>query len=136
MTENGAIESVKERSIQSHVVSLLMNMGNTQSMGAQLSKEFDIPFSYPKPLSLLKHLISVACDEKDSLIMDFFSGSGTTAHSAMELNCTENSSRKTISIQLPELTDEESNAYKAGYKTVFEITKQRLEGKESQCFLT
>lgn len=126
LTENGAIESVKERSIQSHVVSLLMNMGNTQSMGAQLSKEFDIPFSYPKPLSLLKHLISVACDEKDSLIMDFFSGSGTTAHSVMELNCTENSSRKTISIQLPELTDEESNAYQAGYKTVFEITKQRL----------
>ncbi|CAH1537851.1 Type III restriction-modification system EcoP15I enzyme mod [Vibrio jasicida] len=126
LTENGAIESVKERSIQSHVVSLLMNMGNTQSMGAQLSKEFDIPFSYPKPLSLLKHLISVACDEKDSLIMDFFSGSGTTAHSAMELNCTENSSRKTISIQLPELSDEESIAYKGGYKTVFEITKQRL----------
>lgn len=58
--------------------------------------------------------------------MDFFSGSGTTAHSAMELNCTENLSRKTISIQLPELTTESSDAYQAGYKTVFDITKQRL----------
>lgn len=126
LTENGAIESVKERSIQSHVVSVLMNMGNTQSMGSQLSKEFDIPFSYPKPLSLVKYLISVACDKADCIIMDFFSGSGTTAHSAMELNCTENLSRKTISIQLPELTTESSDAYQAGYKTVFDITKQRL----------
>lgn len=72
LTENGTIESVKERSVQSHVVSVLMNMGNTQSMGAQLSKEFDIPFSYPKPLSLLKYLISVSCDKQDSIIMDFF----------------------------------------------------------------
>lgn len=126
LTENGAIESVKERSVQSHVVSVLMNMGNTQSMGAQLSKEFDIPFSYPKPLSLLKYLISVSCDKTDSIIMDFFSGSGTTAHSAMELNCTEDFSRSTISIQLPELTEEISDAFQAGYKTIFEITKQRL----------
>ncbi|WP_233986513.1 site-specific DNA-methyltransferase [Pectobacterium versatile] len=126
LTENGAIESVKERSVQSHVVSVLMNMGNTQSMGAQLSKEFDIPFSYPKPLSLLKYLISVSCDKPDSIIMDFFSGSGTTAHSAMELNCTEDLSRSTISIQLPELTEEISDAFQAGYKTIFEITKQRL----------
>lgn len=126
LTENGAIESVKERSVQSHVVSVLMNMGNTQSMGAQLSKEFNIPFSYPKPLSLLKYLISVSCDKTDSIIMDFFSGSGTTAHSAMELNCTEDLSRSIISIQLPELTEEISDAFQAGYKTIFEITKQRL----------
>ncbi|KUD38893.1 hypothetical protein DE86_20295 [Salmonella enterica subsp. enterica serovar Braenderup] len=126
LTENGTIESVKERSVQSHVVSVLMNMGNTQSMGAQLSKEFDIPFSYPKPLSLLKYLISVSCDKQDSIIMDFFSGSGTTAHSAMELNCTEGLSRSTISIQLPELIEEISDAFQAGYKTIFEITKQRL----------
>lgn len=126
LTANGAIESIKERSVNSHVVSVLMNMGNTQSMAAQLSNEFDIPFSFPKPLSLLKHLISVASDKKDSLIMDFFAGSGTTAHSVMELNCTKNASRYTISIQLPELIKKDSKNYDARFKTVFDITKQRF----------
>lgn len=126
ITQNGAIESVKERSVQSHVVSVLMNMGNTQSMGAQLSKEFDIPFSFPKPVSLLKHFVSAASSKDDSLIMDFFSGSGTTAHSVMELNCSENASRRCISIQLAEPTEPASPARKAGYETVFEITKERL----------
>lgn len=125
LTTSGAIESVKVRSIQSHIVSVLMNMGNTQSMGAQLSKDYDIPFSFPKPLSLIRHLISVSTDNK-SIIMDFFSGSGTTAHAAMELNSSDEGERNTISIQLPEPTPIDSTAFNAGYKTVFDITKARL----------
>ncbi|NAZ92246.1 site-specific DNA-methyltransferase [Vibrio toranzoniae] len=125
LTTSGAIESVKVRSIQSHIVSVLMNMGNTQSMGAQLSKDYDIPFSFPKPLSLIRHLISVSTDSK-SIIMDFFSGSGTTAHAAMELNSSDEGERNTISIQLPEPTPIDSTAFNAGYKTVFDITKARI----------
>ncbi len=94
-------------------------------MGAQLSKEYDIPFSFPKPLSLIRHLISVSTG-KDDIVMDFFSGSGTTAHAAMELNSSDFGSRKTISIQLPEPTPVNSAAYQSGYKTVFDITKARL----------
>lgn len=126
LTENGAIESVKVRNIQSHVVSVLMNMGNTQSMGAQLSKEFDIPFSFPKPISLIKYLISIATNQ-DSLVLDFFAGSGTTHHALMELNSFDNGGRKCISIQLPEKTLKDSLAYQKGYKTIFEITQDRLE---------
>jgi len=126
LTENGAIESVKVRGVESHVVSLLMNMGNTQSMGAQLSKEFSIPFSYPKPLSLIRHLISVASN-KDMYVLDFFSGSGTTAHAVMQLNAEDGGSRRCISVQIDEATDEKSEAYKAGYKTIFDITKARIK---------
>ncbi len=125
LTENGTIESIKIRTVQSHVVSVLMNMGNTQSMGAKLSKDFGIHFPFPKPLSLVKYLISLSAG-KDSVIMDFFAGSGTTAHSVMELNCIDSGSRKSISIQLPELTGKDSDAYKAGCKTIFGITKNRI----------
>lgn len=125
ITENGAIESVKVRGIQSHVVSALMNMGNTQSMGAQLSKEFNIPFSFPKPLSLIRHLIEVATDKND-YILDFFSGSGTTAHAVLELNSCDNGNRCFISIQIPENTSPKSDAYTSGYKTIFDITKDRI----------
>ncbi len=126
LTENGAIESVKERSVQSHVVSVLMNMGNTQSMSSQLSADFDIPFSYPKPISLLKHLIALSTNP-DSIVMDFFAGSGTTANAVMDLNFDENSTRKFITVQLPELTKTDSAAYAAGFLTVYDITKARLK---------
>lgn len=125
LTENGAIESVKVRKVQSHVVSALMNLGNTQSMGAQLTKDFDIPFSFPKPLSLIRHLISIVSDE-NAVILDFFSGSGTTAHAVMELNSQDDGARKSISIQLPESTSISSKASLSGYKTIFDITKARI----------
>jgi adenine-specific DNA-methyltransferase len=135
LTSNGAIESVKVRTVQSHIVSVLMNMGNTQSMGAQLSKDYGIPFSFPKPLALIRHLISVSTDKK-SIIMDFFSGSGTTAHATMELNCSDEGARNTISIQLPEPTKIDSSAFEAGYKTVFDITKARLIKASQKLFDT
>ena len=82
-------------------------------------------FTNPKPLSLLKKIISFGI-KKDDIVLDYFSGSGTIAHSIFELNRTENKSCKYICIQLPEPTDEKSEAYKAGYKTIGEIGKERI----------
>lgn len=82
-------------------------------------------FSYPKPSALVKHFLQVASD-KDSLILDFFSGSATTAHAVMQLNAEDGGHRKFIMVQLPEPCDEQSEAYKAGYKNICEIGKERI----------
>ena len=83
-------------------------------------------FTNPKPLSLIKYLANFKVLEND-LILDFFAGSGTTAHAVMQLNAEGKGNRKFICVQLPEPTDEKSEAYKAGYKTIFDITKARIE---------
>ncbi|MFH1095909.1 MAG: site-specific DNA-methyltransferase [Candidatus Desantisbacteria bacterium] len=82
-------------------------------------------FSFPKPLSLLSDLCKVATDET-SIVLDLFSGSATTAHAVMQLNAEDNGNRKFIMVQLPEKTDESSEAFKAGYKTIAEIGKERI----------
>ena len=82
-------------------------------------------FSFPKPSSLLKYLISVSVTEND-YVLDFFSGSATTAHAVMQLNAEDGGHRKFIMVQLPEETDEKSEAYKAGYKNICEIGKERI----------
>lgn len=82
---------------------------------------------YPKPLNLIKGLLTNGTYfDKNAIVIDFFSGSGTTAHSVMALNAEDGGTRKCISVQLPEPTDEKSEAYKAGYKTISEITKERI----------
>ncbi len=83
------------------------------------------PFDSPKPIRLLKQIIRIGSD-KDSLILDFFSGSATTAHAVMQLNAEDQGHRKFILVQLPELTDEKSEAYKAGYPNICEIGKERI----------
>ena len=82
-------------------------------------------FSFPKPLSLLCDFVSVGMNDGD-YILDFFSGSATTAHAVMQLNAEEGGKRKFIMVQLPEETDEKSEAYKAGYKNICEIGKERI----------
>lgn len=85
-------------------------------------------FSFPKPVALIKYLIKMVCNTKGNesdIILDFFSGSGTTAHAVMELN-KDGGNRKYICVQLPELCEEKSEAYKAGYKTIAEIAKERI----------
>ena len=86
-------------------------------------------FDYPKPTALLTQLISAMTsfkEDKDSLILDFFSGSGTTAHAVMQLNAEDGGNRKYICVQLPEETPEKSEARKAGYTTIPEIAKERI----------
>ena len=83
-------------------------------------------FDGPKPIRLLSRILQIANLEKDSIILDFFSGSATTAHAVMQLNAEDGGNRKFIMVQLPEKTDEKSEAYKAGYKNICEIGKERI----------
>lgn len=84
-----------------------------------------IPFDFPKPTALLKHILHLIV-EKDYYVLDFFSGSATTAHAVMQLNAEDSGNRKFIMVQLPELCDEKSEAYKAGYKTICDIGEERI----------
>lgn len=82
-------------------------------------------FDFPKPVGFLKKAISIGADD-DSIIMDFFSGSATTAQAVIQLNAEDGGNRKFIMVQLPEIPDEKSEAYKAGYKNICEIGKERI----------
>lgn len=99
-----------------------MNTEGTRQMYDLFGKAF---FSYTKPESLIKALILQATTQ-DSIILDFFSGSATTAHAIMQLNAEDGGHRKFIMVQLPEPCDEKSEAYKAGYKNICEIGKERI----------
>lgn len=88
--------------------------------------EHDKVFSQPKPVKLLIYLIDLLKYNEDDIILDFFSGSATTAHAVMQLNAEDDGNRKFIMVQLPEKTDEKSEAYKAGYKNICEIGKERI----------
>ena len=81
-------------------------------------------FPFPKPIELIKYLSPMV--ESDDIVLDFFSGSSTTAHAVMQLNAEDGGKRKFIMVQLPEETDEKSEAYKAGYKNICEIGKERI----------
>ena len=83
-------------------------------------------FDGPKPVRLLKYLFRIANVDTSDIILDFFSGSATVAHAVMELNAEDSGQRKFILVQLPEETDEKSEAYKAGYKNICEIGKERI----------
>ena len=86
-------------------------------------------FDFPKPVNLILSLIKLNIngnDGKNDVILDFFSGSATTAHAVMQLNAEDGGNRKFIMVQLPEKTDEKSEAYKAGYKNICEIGKERI----------
>jgi len=82
-------------------------------------------FDFPKPVQLLKQILQISCQSND-VILDFFSGSATTAHAVMQLNAEDNGNRKFICVQLPEPCDENSEAFKAGYKNICEIGKERI----------
>ena len=110
-------------------------VGHSQEATQEVKNLFDghAYFDYPKPVRLLKKIIQIGTHE-DSLLLDFFSGSATTAHAVMQLNAEDGGHRKFIMVQLPEATDEKSEAYKAGYKNICEIGKERIRraGKKIQ----
>ena len=102
------------------------NIGMSQDGTKEITSLLGIKvFSFPKPSALIKYLISTST-EKNDLVLDFFSGSATTAHAVMQLNAEDKGHRKFIMVQLPEVTDEKSEAYKAGYKNICEIGKERI----------
>ena len=103
------------------------DVGHSQEGSQEVTKLLDAAvFDGPKPVRLLLRLLTLSNLEKDSTILDFFSGSATTAHAVMQLNAEDGGNRKFIMVQLPELTDENSEAYKAGYKNICEIGKERI----------
>lgn len=101
---------------------------NTAQGTAELRSLFEIrPFDFPKPSGIVKHLLLTSVRScHDALILDFFSGSASTAHAIMQLNAEDGGNRKFIMVQLPEETDVKSEAYKAGYKNICEIGKERI----------
>ncbi|WP_455652114.1 site-specific DNA-methyltransferase [Phascolarctobacterium sp.] len=84
------------------------------------------PFDFPKSIDYIKKCLLIGTSCHDDIILDFFSGSATTAHAVMQLNAEDGGNRKFIMVQLPEKTDEKSEAYKAGYKNICEIGKERI----------
>ena len=103
--------------------------GTNEDAYEELERIFGIKklFDYSKPVNYIKSFATAASHfDKDSIILDFFSGSATTAHAVMQLNAEDNGNRKFICVQLPEVTSEDSEAYKAGYKNICEIGKERI----------
>ena len=103
------------------------DVGHSQEGAKEVTKLLDAgAFDGPKPVRLLTRLLTLANLKDDSIVMDFFSGSATTAHAVMQMNTDKGSHIKYIMVQLPEMCDEEGTAYKAGFKTICEIGKERI----------
>ena len=101
--------------------------GRTETGNDDLKNLFNIStFSYPKPIDLINHFISISTPQQ-SIVLDFFSGSATTAHAVMKLNAEDGGNRKYILVQLPEEIEESKPAFKAGYKTIDEIGRERIK---------
>lgn len=101
-------------------------VGHNQAATQELRNLLDVPaFDFPKPVKLIKRIVALA-SKNDDIILDFFSGSATTAHAVMQFNAEDGGNRRYIMVQLPEICDENSEAYKAGYKNICEIGKERI----------
>ncbi|MBP7552071.1 MAG: site-specific DNA-methyltransferase [Spirochaetes bacterium] len=128
--QNGLRRDVSEEEIgkrKSITDLLLSEWGDNQDSENELKSIFNSSeyFDYNKPVKLVFNLIK-SCFSEEMIILDFFAGSGTTAHAVLELNKEDGGNRKFICVQLPEKTDENSEAYKAGYKTIADISKERI----------
>jgi adenine-specific DNA-methyltransferase len=99
-------------------------MSDDQRPDYKLLQDFGLPFDNPKQLAFMKRIVGIV--DNDSIILDFFSGSATTAHAVIQLNAEDGGKRKFIMVQLPEVTDVKSEAHKAGYKNICEIGKERI----------
>lgn len=127
-TSEGEYRVVQKMRHSSKLIrSLLLDRSFTSRRGtAELEELFGKKiYSFPKPVSLIKKLLEISTKDKD-IILDFFAGSGTTAQAVMEQNSKDGDNRKWICVQLPELCDEKSEAFKAGYKNIAEIAKERI----------
>lgn len=121
------LTDLKKEGMTPTSILLHSEVGHSQEGAQEVTKLLEAgAFDGPKPVRLLRRLLTLANLDKDSIILDFFAGSGTTAHAVMQLNKEDGGHRKFICVQLPELCDERSEAYKAGYKTIAEIAKERI----------
>ena len=116
---------LKDRQDEGTIPNDLLTKYENRHSAKELSA-LNIPFDFAKPIGLIRYLLFIMQQEKDIYVMDFFSGSATTAHAVMQLNAEDGGRRKFIMVQLPEETDSKSEAYKAGYKNICEIGKERI----------
>lgn len=121
-TEEGEVKSTKVKTMW---IEKEINYQNGRNDIKELFSNSEI-FDFPKPKYLLEQLIRMVDFQEEDIVLDFFSGSGTTAHAVMQLNAEDGVNRKYIMVQLPELTNEKSEAYKAGYKNICEIGRKRI----------
>lgn len=125
-------KTLRKYGIESQIKAVSTQFPKEVGMNEDGNKDMDSlfqgkPFSFPKPVSLIKHLLEIVNNkDDDSVILDFFAGSGTTAHAVMDLNAEDGGNRKWICVQLPEATDEKSEARKAGYATIADIARERI----------
>ena len=121
------LSELKHEGMAPTSIMFFKDVGHSQEGAQEVSKLLDGGFfNGPKPQRLLNRILVLANLEPDSIILDFFSGSATTAHAVMQLNAEDGGHRKFIMVQLPEPCDEKSEAYKAGYKNICEIGKERI----------
>lgn len=120
---NGVLQYEKKKGTihPNSVITDISTKTGTNTIEKLLGKPF---FSFPKPVELIKYLSPMV--ESNDIVLDFFSGSSTTAHAVMQLNAEDGDNRKYIMVQLPEETPKDSEAYKAGYKNICEIGKERI----------
>ena len=126
--KNGCVYTKNYKKDSNIARSLLIEdrFGRTRTGKTDFTDLFPIAyFSSPKPIKLINYLAHIIHD-KDSIVLDFFSGSATTAHAVMKLNAEDEGNRRFIMVQLPESCDEKSEAFKAGYKNICEIGKERI----------
>lgn len=124
---SGKIKIIKERSVDTPQTTL-KDYGSQGAISTALANLFDLsitPIDNPKPVHMLSDFIYWFTNNED-FVLDFFAGSATTAHAAMQLNAEDGGNRKFIMVQLPEVVEEKHEAYKAGYKTIAEISKERI----------
>jgi adenine-specific DNA-methyltransferase len=131
---NCAVRYHKENESPRNILSVLKGMGTTEKSKTAL-KKLGIYYDYPKPIALIDYLISIGAESVDSIILDFFAGSGTTGHAVMTRNASDDGSRRYILVQLPELLDLDKKSQKIAAevcdklgkpKNLAELTKERL----------
>lgn len=125
LNRNGCIRYRKQRSKARNILSVLRNLGTVEKQRSRL-KEKGIYFDYPKPVGLIKYLVSIGAQDPDSIVCDFFAGSATTAEAVIELNREDGGNRSFVLSQLPEPIDPSHQAYKAGYKDICALARARI----------
>jgi adenine-specific DNA-methyltransferase len=116
---NAAVRYHRQNEKPQNILSVLRNMGTTERTRGYL-KQFDIYYDYPKPLPLIEYLVRIGCEPTDGIVLDFFSGSGTTAEAVANVNTKDGGFRKFICVQLPEQCED------VGFANIAEIGKERL----------
>lgn len=116
-------DGVKAKSLWFH-----KEVGSNDTASRELKELFDgrSPFSFPKPTSLIRRMLQLGAEDRDAIVLDFFSGSASTAHAVMAMNGDDGGQRRYIMVQLNEPTDEKSDAFLAGYQTISDISKERI----------